>query len=58
MDYIKIEDMPEEFVGLANFMGIDKFIEFCKNITIYDQTAAAISGQSFLPHHLQTGYAV
>ena len=29
MDYIKIEDIPEEFVGLANFMGIDKFIEFC-----------------------------
>ena len=25
MDYIKIEDIPEEFVGLANFMGIDKF---------------------------------
>ena len=24
MDYIKIEDIPEEFVGLANFMGIDK----------------------------------
>ncbi len=36
----------------------DKFIGFCKNITIYDQTAAAISGQSFSPHHLQTGYAV
>ena len=38
MDYIKIEDIPEEFVGLANFMGIDKFIEFCNEyggIAIY-----------------------
>lgn len=34
MDYIKIEDIPEEFVGLANFMGIDKFIEFCKNMVV------------------------
>ena len=38
MDYIKIEDISEEFVGLANFMGIDKFIEFCNEyggIAIY-----------------------
>ena len=41
MDYIKIEDIPEEFVGLANFMGIDKFIEFCNEygvIAIYFQS--------------------
>ena len=38
MDYIKVEDIPEEFVGLANFMGIDKFIDFCNEyggIAIY-----------------------
>lgn len=38
MDYIKIEDIPEEFIGLVNFMGIEKFIEFCNEyggIAIY-----------------------
>ena len=32
------DSIPEEFVGLANFMGIDKFIEFCNEyggIAIY-----------------------
>ena len=29
MNYIKIEDIPNEFIGLANFMGLDRFIEFC-----------------------------
>ena len=38
MEYIKIEDIPQELVGVANFMGIDKFIEFCNEyggIAIY-----------------------
>ena len=41
MDYITFDDIPEEFVGLANFMGIDKFIEFCNEyggIAIYFQS--------------------
>ena len=38
MDYIKLEDIPQELVGVANFMGMDKFIEFCNEyggIAIY-----------------------
>ena len=38
MEYIKIEDIPQELVGVASFMGIDKFIEFCNEyggIAIY-----------------------
>ena len=38
MEYIKLEDIPQELVGVANFMGIDKFIEFCNEyggIAIY-----------------------
>ncbi len=38
MNYIKIEDIPNEFIGLANFMGLDRFIEFCNvygGIAIY-----------------------
>ena len=38
MENIKIEDIPEEFVGIAKFMGINKFIEFCNEyggIAIY-----------------------
>ena len=35
---IKLDDIPQELVGVANFMGIDKFIEFCNEyggIAIY-----------------------
>ena len=38
MEYIKLDDIPQELVGVANFMGIDKFIEFCNEyggIAIY-----------------------
>ena len=38
MEYIKLEDIPQELVGVADFMGIDKFIEFCNEyggIAIY-----------------------
>ena len=38
MENIRIEDIPEEFVGIAKFMGINKFIEFCNEyggIAIY-----------------------
>ena len=38
MEDIRIEDIPEEFVGIAKFMGINKFIEFCNEyggIAIY-----------------------
>jgi len=38
MEDIRIEDIPEEFVGIAKFMGINKIIEFCNEyggIAIY-----------------------
>ena len=38
MEYIKLDDIPQELVGVASFMGIDKFIEFCNEyggIAIY-----------------------
>ena len=38
MEYIKLDDIPKDLVDVANFMGIDKFIEFCNEyggIAIY-----------------------
>ena len=33
MDYIKFEDIPEEFVGVATFMGIDiNLLSFAMNM--------------------------